>query len=279
MRRLRSQLRRLGFGLATVLGLRRLGFFVPYRYAARVRAGPYPALEPLFAAAERSFMEILREIDRQAPALARLCGPAPEPRFDQGWFPRLDAAAAYAMVRHVKPRCIVEVGSGHSTRFLARAIRDQALETQLTCIDPGPRAVLEGLPVRWIEAVLQDAPASCFEALVAGDMLFVDSSHILMPGTDVDRVLNTILPALAPGTLVHFHDVFLPDAYPESWAWRGYNEQAALGALLQGGAYELVFASHWLATRRPEWLADGILAELPSPAPGLESSLWLVKRA
>jgi len=206
-------------------------------------------------------------------------GPAPEPRFDQGWFARLDAAAAYAMVCRARPRRIVEVGSGHSTRFLARAVRDQGLETVITCIDPAPRAALDGLPVRWRRCVVQKAALDDFRALDAGDILFVDSSHVLMPGSDVDRLIGTVLPALAPGVLVHFHDVFLPDPYPRSWAWRGYNEQGAIAALLQGGAYALCFASHYLATRHLALVEQGVLSELPNLAPGLESSLWLEKRA
>ena len=102
-----------------------------------------------------------------------------------------------------------------------------------------------------------------------------------MPGTDVDWLLNRILPGLAVGILVHFHDVFLPDAYPPAWAWRGYNEQQAIAALLQGGGsgggYDIRFASHYVATRRPERLGTGILAEL-SKRGGLASSLWLEKQ-
>ena len=80
-----------------------------------------------------------------------------------------------------------------------------------------------------------------FEALAAGDILFIDSSHIAMPGTDVDRLFLDVLPRLAGGTLVHIHDIALPYAYPKIWDWRGYNEQLLVGALLQGGGYELVF--------------------------------------
>jgi hypothetical protein len=130
-----------------------------------------------------------------------------------------------------------------------------------------------------VEDVVERAQDACLSGLRAGDILFVDSSHILMPGTDVDWLLNRILPALAARVLVHFHDVFLPDPYPESWAWRGYNEQQAIAALLQGGACDCLFASHYVATRLAERLERGVVAELPRPAAALESSLWLVKRA
>ena len=78
--------------------------------------------------------------------------PPPAPRWNQDWFPRLDAAAAYATVRETRPRRIVEVGSGHSTRFLARAVADGGLATRITAIDPRPRAAIRGLNVEWLQA-------------------------------------------------------------------------------------------------------------------------------
>jgi Methyltransferase domain len=273
----RGRRRRLAMGLATLLGGRARGFFIPHRYADRVRPCAYPALETIFAAAWPACERLLADIEALAPALRRLGGPAPAPRFDQDWFPTLDAVAAYALVATARPRRIVEVGSGHSTRFLARAIADRGLATELVCIDPAPRATLRGLAVRWLETTLQEAPSGCFADLAAGDLLVVDSSHVLMPGSDVDWLLNRVLPPLAPGVLVHVHDVFLPDPYPERWAWRGYNEQQAIALLIQGSGYAIRFASHYLASRRPGCLAAGILAELPQGA-GLASSLWLEKR-
>jgi hypothetical protein len=264
-------------GLGTLFGRPR-GFFIPHRYAAAVQPCGYPPLAAVLAGRADAFEAVLADIQRYGEGLLRLRGPAPQPRFDQDWFPRLDAAAAYVMVCRTRPARIVEVGSGHSTRFLARAIADAGLHTELVCIDPAPRAPVRGLAVRWIEDVVQRAPETCFSDLRPADILFVDSSHILMPGTDVDWLLNRILPGLAAGVLVHFHDVFLPDPYPEAWAWRGYNEQQAIAALLHGRAYDCLFASHYVATRLAERLECGVLAELPRPAAALESSLWLVKR-
>jgi hypothetical protein len=266
-------------GLATLLGPRPQGFFIPHRHADRVVPGGYPALEPRFAARSEAFLELLAEIEAWVPALLTMQGPAPAPRLDQDWFPTLDAAAAYAIVRRTRPRRIVEVGSGHSTRFLARAIADGGLTTSLTCIDPAPRASLDGLAVDWLPHLVQDAPQSCFTGLQPGDMLFIDSSHVLMPGSDVDLLLNQVLPVLAPGAIVHVHDIFLPDPYPESWIWRGYNEQSAIAAMLQGEAYELLFASHYIASRHGDRLAHGPLAALPHLESAFESSLWLQKRA
>ncbi|WP_114187419.1 class I SAM-dependent methyltransferase [Microvirga aerophila] len=269
--------RRLRFGLSTLLGVRLLGFFIPYRYAQGVRPLDYPALRPLFEASRPAFGRVLAAIETYADDLRRIRDGQGPARFDQDWFPRLDAAAAYAIVRRGKPQRIVEIGSGHSTRFLAQAVHDGDLITTITCIDPAPRAALERLKVEHRPVLLQDAEARIFESLGAGDVLFIDSSHIAMPGTDVDRLFLDVLPRLAGGTLVHIHDITLPDRYPDPWAWRAYNEQIPVGTLLQGGGYELLFASHFVASTR-EIHAGGILAELPLSPGAHETSLWLRKR-
>ncbi|HEY0354060.1 MAG TPA: class I SAM-dependent methyltransferase [Enterovirga sp.] len=275
---MRGPLRRLGFGLATALGLAERGFFIPYRYAGAVQPADYPALEPLFSAAEPAFKTVLARIEEFGPDLEHIRDGSGPARFDQHWFPRLDAAAAYAMVRAGTPRRIVEIGSGHSTRFLARGAADGGLATEIVAIDPAPRASLAELGVRHDVNLLSDADPALFTALRSGDILFVDSSHVAMPGTDVDRIVNDLLPRLPAGLLVHIHDVLLPDGYPADWAWRGYNEQSLVGALIQGGGYELLFASHWIATRRPDWLAGGVVARLPLMRGARETSLWLRKR-
>ncbi|MFC4172142.1 class I SAM-dependent methyltransferase [Microvirga sp. GCM10011540] len=270
--------RRLRFGLSTLLGPKPLGFFIPYRYAASVTPTDYPALRPVFEAARPSFADLLDTIESHADDLRRILkgrGPA---RFDQDWFPRLDAAAAYALVRREKPRRIVEIGSGHSTRFMARAVQDGGLATRIICIDPSPRAALAQLDVEHRPILLEEADPAVFDALREGDILFIDSSHIAMPGTDVDRLLLNVLPRLAPGTLIHIHDITLPDAYPEVWSWRSYNEQIPVGTLLQGGAYELVFASHFVVKEVLPTMKGGILADLPLGPGAHETSLWLRKR-
>jgi predicted O-methyltransferase YrrM len=255
-----------------------MGFFIPYRFAASVEAESYPALQPLFAAAQPAFESVLQAIEGQADDLRRIAGDGGSARFDQSWFPRLDAAAAYSLVRRERPFRIVEIGSGHSTRFLARAVADGNLSTDLVCIDPAPRAPLTGLRVRHVPSLLRDADPALFAAMGQRDVLFIDSSHIAMPGTDVDRLFLDVLPRLGSGVLVHVHDITLPDAYPEAWAWRAYNEQLLVGALLQGGSYELVFASCYVARHLLSGRAGGILSELPLASDAPETSLWIRKR-
>lgn len=272
--------RRFWMGLATVGGLARRGFFIPYRHADGVRApAGYPALDRRFEAAEPAFLDLLAEMDALAPDLTALGRePPPQPRWTQDWFPGLDAAAAYTLVRRLKPARIVEVGSGHSTRFLTRAVRDGGLATQLTAIDPQPRADLAGLPITLIRKTLQEAGTGAFAGLAAGDFAMIDSSHILMPGSDVDLMLNTVLPALPSGVIVHVHDIFLPDGYPASWEWRGYNEQQGVAPLIASGGYDLLFASRYVRTRMAERVAGGVIGRLPLVEGAFEASLWLRKK-
>ena len=158
-------------------------------------------------------------------------------------------------------------------------MRDGAFESNILAIDPAPRAALGTLPVSLIRATVQDAGRVPFAALEAGDFLVIDSSHVLMPGTDVDVLLNRILPALRDGVVVHLHDIFLPDPYPSEWDWRGYNEQQAVAALLAGGErFEPLFASRYVTRFMAERLARSAVSRLPLPPGAFESSLWLRRR-
>lgn len=277
----RGRRRTLSYGLQTVLGLRPRGFFLPHRHAAGARLWDqrsYPALAALFCAAEPAFAEMLARIDRFAEALGAIRGLAPPaPRFEQDWFPRLDAALIYAFVRGEAPARVVEIGSGHSTRFVMRAVADGGLATRVTAIDPAPRADIARLPLESIRLPVQEADPAVFDGLAAGDLLLVDSSHILMPGTDVDIVLNRVLPAASPSLFVFFHDIFLPDPYPAAWPFTAYNEQNGVAPLLQGG-WELVFASNYVVRHMAERFAASAAARLPIPPGARESGLLLRKR-
>ena len=286
----RARRRRLWFGLLTVLGLAERGYFIPHRYAAK-RGGtrpPYPEIETLFARQEPAFRAMLALLDRYAEDLLRIGEePAPQPRWTQDWFPRLDAAAAYALVRAHAPRRILEIGAGHSTRFYARAVADGGLDTRIVAVDPAPRAGLSGLGADLVRTTLQElltakaegGDGDPFAALRPGDVLSIDSSHILMPGSDVDLLFGRVLPRLPPGVLVQIHDIFLPDDYPAAWDWRGYNEQLGVLPLLLGGRFEVLFSSRYAVTRMARALGKSVVARLPlgpdGAAGSFESSLWL----
>lgn len=273
--KLRGRWRRFALGLPTVLGLKPRGWFIPHRYAPLLpppgAQPPYPAIERLFEEQADQFAAVLDAVDARAEALESC-----KAMFDQSWFPSLDAAVAYALVRERKPRRIVEVGSGHSTRLLSKALGGVG---EILAIDPAPRADIADLPgVRVKSSTLQAAPDQVFDGLVQGDVLFIDSSHILMPGSDVDILLNRVLPRLPSGTLVHIHDIFLPFDYPSIWGWRAYNEQQGVVPLLTSGAFKPLFSSVWAERRMAERVAASVISRLPRPPDALPASLWLEKR-
>ena len=272
---LRGRWRRFALGLPTVLGMKPRGWFIPHRYAPLLpppgAQPPYPAIEQIFESRLADFTAVIDAVDAQATALEGLKG-----LLDQSWFPSLDAAVAYALVRDRKPRRIVEVGSGHSTRLLSKA---QGGLGEILAVDPAPRADIADLPgVRVVPSTLQAAPPEILDGLQSGDALFIDSSHILMPGSDVDILLNRVLPNLPAGVLVHIHDIFLPYDYPAIWGWRAYNEQQGVMPLLATGAYTPLFASAWAERRLADRLASSVVARLPRLPDALPASLWLEKR-
>lgn len=282
----RNWWRRLRLGLPTVLGLGRYGFFLPYRLARHVSSDTGAShLEPTFAAHVPVFDQMLGVMSSYLDRFSSFASlPPPAPRFDQDWFPRLDAMAAYAIIRARVPARVLEIGGGHSTRFLAQAVQDGGHATSITVIEPRPRPALRLLAetgrVRLIEAMAQDLPPDAMPRLAPGDVLSLDGSHILMPGTDVDAVFNRLLPGMPAGVLMHVHDVFLPDPYPAEWEWRGYNEQLAIAPLLAFGLVKPLFSSHFVATRRRNAFAASGLASIPLPPGARESSFWaeLVRR-
>jgi hypothetical protein len=271
---LRGRWRRLALGLPTVLGLKPRGWFIPHRYAPLLpppgAQPPYPAIERLFEQSAATFIGVLDAVDAHASQLEGL-----KNLFDQSWFPSLDAAVAYTLVRERKPQRIVEVGSGHSTRVLSRALGGVG---EIVAIDPAPRADIIDLPgVRVVPSTLQVAPLELFDGLRAGDALFIDSSHILMPGSDVDILLNRVLPMLPAGVLIHIHDIFLPFDYPPIWGWRAYNEQQGVLPLLAAEAYRPLFSSVWAERRLGARLATSVVPRLPQPTDAIAASLWLEK--
>ncbi len=277
---LRSRIIRLRLGLQTILGLGRRGFFIPYGRAAGVEGHEqqsYPWLKSSFDERRDQFAAFLERIDSHADALLAINNlEPPQPRFEQDWFPRLDAAAHYTMVREHAPKRIIEIGSGHSTRFMCRALADGNLTAEFTAIDPQPRADISKLPIKVIRQPLQDADRTIFDTLKTGDFLCIDSSHVYMPGTDVEVLINHILPRLPKGVFIFVHDIFLPDAYPPDWQPTGYNEQNAIATLMQG-PYEPVFASAYAAKYMTAEVDRTVLGEIPLHPGGIENGLWLRK--
>ena len=152
-----------------------------------------------------------------------------------------DGEFLYSMVRKFKPSRIIEVGSGMSTLMINNALTANSKEDANysclhVCIEPYEQSWLESLPVKVIRSRLEDADRAMFRELGADDMLIIDSSHIIRPQGDVVTEYLEILPVLAPGVLVHIHDIFTPRDYPESWVKKDvrlWNEQYLLEAVTE----------------------------------------------
>ncbi len=279
-----KRFQRMRNAVQTVLGISKRGYFIPYRYADQIPSLPrgpsaYPTLESRFKDAEPALQKTFSLLTKYAEDLCRIGmdDQPPSPRWGQDWFPGHDAAVCYAVIRDLKPARIVEIGSGHSTRFMMRAIGDEGLNTILTAIDPAPRADLSALEdIRFHRDIVQNVALSIFGELEAGDILSIDSSHILVPGSDVDILLNTVIPLLPSGVYVHIHDMYLPFDYPQVWHWRGYNEQSGVGGLLANGwsiLWSSVYANHALTAD----MANSPLRQFPLKEGAMETSLWLHK--
>jgi hypothetical protein len=158
-----------------------------------------------------------------------------EPSWAQRNFASLDAVALYGMLVEIRPKRLIEIGSGHSTKFARRAIRDHGLPTHITSIDPEPRAEIDQICDRVIRQPLEEVDLSVFEELQSGDFLFIDSSHRTFTNSDVTVAFFDLLPRLRQGVVVHIHDIFWPYDYPPEWNGRYYSEQYLLGAYLLGG--------------------------------------------
>lgn len=136
-------------------------------------------------------------------------------------YPLGDAVFLRGVINELKPKRIIEIGSGFSTACMLDAIEELNLDCSITCVEPYPDRLLGLLrspdEVTLLQKPVQDVELSLFAELEAGDILFVDSTHVIKTGSDVHFELFSILPVLAPGVWIHFHDVPYPFEYPDSW--------------------------------------------------------------
>lgn len=178
--------------------------------------------------------------------------------FDNGFFSSPDAEILYCIVRRFAPKRIVEVGSGNSTKISRLAVSDGGLNAELYSIDPHPRSDVDGLADRvYRESVENLVDQSLFADLGENDVLFIDSSHELRAGNDLTYLFLLVFPMLAPGVLVHVHDVFLPYDYPRDWVLNRrlpYAEQYLLQAMLQSDAgLDVIWPGHYLQRTRQDF--------------------------
>ena len=260
------------------LGLGRPGFVTPYAYlgTAPWAVPDYPEVRGLFDARRPAFRDFLTDLHAQDARFAAFAQSQPRPDWHSDYLTPLDGAAIYAAVARYRPARVVEVGSGNSTHFLARAAQDHATGTAITCIDPAPRIGVERLPVTLRRRVLSVEDVPLADTLAANDILFIDGSHLLQQGFDLDILFNRMFPRLRPGVIVHVHDIYLPYPYPPEWEKARWNEQTALIDWLLSGAVRPEVSTHFAIRDMADDLA-GLCPSVPQIAGSGGASLWLRK--
>lgn len=225
---------------------------------------------------------IVSDLDAQLAACDRVCRPyqsefAGAPHYAAGaargvgpGFGYIEAQALHGVVRHLEPGLVVEVGSGVSTYCMLQALASNAAPATVRCIDPYPRGGLAspGPDVRLeiVATPVEHVPVTQFERLGEGDLLFIDSSHAVKAGGDVNFLVLEVLPRLKRGVWVHFHDIYFPYDFPRDLLlnYTFYNETSLLRAwLTDNPRAEIVFCLSQLHYGRP----DGLRAIFPDYDP------------
>lgn len=211
---------------------------------------------------------------------------------NNGWFEGVDSEILYCMICHFKPRRIFEIGAGYSTYLSAQAIlknkeEDKSYRCDLVSIEPNPNDVLKkGFPglAKLISKRVQDVPLSEFKKLGRNDILFIDSSHVLKTGGDIQYLYLDILPRLRKGVIIHIHDIFLPSEYPKEWILKDYRfwtEQYLLQAFLVFNKnFEVLWAGRYMHLKHSDKLEYAFKSykRNKSDYRGPISSFWMRKR-
>jgi len=199
--------------------------------------------------------------------------------YEQTFFGYSDAIFLYSFLRFFQPRRIIEVGSGFSSAVILDTVeRFLPRRPELTFIEPYPDRLkmllrpADQASSHIIERKVQDVPLETFRSLESGDLLFIDSSHVVKCGSDVQFLIFEVMPLLPAGIFVHFHDVFYPFEYPPDWLLGGryWNEDYFLRAFLSyNNAWEICFFNTFVAVAFKDFLAQKMPLCLRDPGGSL----------
>ncbi len=202
--------------------------------------------------------------------------------FENSYYSYTDGIVLYSMMRKFQPATIIEVGSGFSSALMMDV--NQLFfksEIQLKFIEPYPSRLINLIGstppshVSVLQENVQDIPISFFKGLKANDILFIDSTHIVKTGSDVNYLLFEILPVLPKGVFVHIHDIFYPFEYPKAWVFggRNWNETYFLRSfLMYNNQFEIILFSDYMHRFHRESFGD-----LPLAYKNTGGNLWIRK--
>jgi hypothetical protein len=197
--------------------------------------------------------------------------------FNNGSFEAGDAEYWYQLIRFRKPARIFEIGSGNSTLMARRAVlknqeEDPAYRCHHVCIEPYEQPWLEKLGVSVLRQRVEETDIRTFSELESGDILFIDSSHVIRPQGDVLFEYLELLPSLKPGVIVHVHDIFSPRDYPQHWLSekvRFWGEQYLLEAFLTSNmSWKIIGALNYLHRDHHDTLRSVCPYLSPARSPG-----------
>ncbi len=206
--------------------------------------------------------------------------------YHNGSFEGGDSEYLYNIIRKFKPSKIIEVGSGFSTKMMLNGINKNKDENnnyncELICIEPFEFKQIEGLPITLLKEKVQSLDMQIFKELKKDDILFIDSSHIIRPQGDVLFEIQHILPELNPGVLIHFHDIYTPRDYLDSWIYEEHflwNEQYLLETFLSfNDRFEVIGSLNYLKYNYWKLLSSKcpILSKEGNKTPGPCGSFWI----
>jgi hypothetical protein len=222
------------------------------------------------------FADLYKELPFQAQKSAAL-----RYHFENPAYSYSDAILLHCMIRHVKPRRIVEVGSGYSscvTLDTNELFFDNRIQT--TFIEPYPELLLSLIKeedkarIKVIPSRLQDVALEEFDALAENDILFIDSTHVSKTGSDVNQIFFDILPRIGKGVHIHFHDIFFPFEYPKEWVYKGraWNEAYLLRGFLQfNDSFRVILMNTYMQRFHEPVFSEKLPLCLKNPG----GSIWL----
>lgn len=203
--------------------------------------------------------------------------------FENSYYSYNDGIILYSFIRHFKPKNIIEIGSGFSSALMLDTNEIFfSGDIRLTFIEPYSSDRLDALMknrdhvnTRIIHSQVQKVPLDVFQELQSGDILFIDSTHVVKTGSDVNYILFEILPILKNGVLIHFHDILFPFEYPKKWILDGFgwNETYFLKAfLMYNKDFRIVLFSDYLSKFHKE-----AFLYMPEIYKSNGSNLWIKK--
>ncbi len=214
--------------------------FLEYKVNFRPRytqGSPHPELFDIISSRNAEYKKLLDEALRIKDVIWKIKDSSVEkdatlPGWNNGFLPGLDIIAILTILSTYKPKKYVEVGSGNSTKVAHMAKSEFDLQTKVISIDPEPRAEIDQIADEVIRKPFEDIDSEFIGSLEAGDVLFIDNSHRILPNSDSMVFYMEVLPRLKPGVIVHIHDIYLPYDYPQFMCDRFYSEQYGLAFFL-----------------------------------------------